>query len=86
MCTAGMSPEFMKSRLIWMGNSFQMYLRDTGIIQDNHCNILQLQTACDEVIDLINDGLNQHTTNPEVMIIVDPESKHEMGANSVDMD
>ena len=28
-----------------------MYLRDTGIIQDNHCNILR--AAYQEVIDLI---------------------------------
>ena len=32
----GMSPEFIMSCLRWMGNSFRMYLRDTGIIQDKH--------------------------------------------------
>ena len=48
---AGMSPKFIMSRLRWMGNSFRMYLRDTGIIQDKHCNILQ--TASQEVIDII---------------------------------
>ena len=48
---AGMSPEFIMSRLRSMGNSFRMYLCDTGIIQDKHCNILQ--DASQEVIDLI---------------------------------
>ena len=34
-----------------MGNSFRMYLRDTGIIQDKHRDILR--AASQEVIDLI---------------------------------
>ena len=46
-----MSPEFIMARLRWMGNSFRMYLRNTGIIQDKHCDILQ--TASQEVIGLI---------------------------------
>ena len=41
--------------LRWMGNSFRMYLRDTGIIQDKHCDILR--TASQEVIDLIAGSL-----------------------------
>ena len=48
---AGMSPEFIMACLRWMGNSFRMYLRNTGIIQDNHCDILR--AASQEVIDLI---------------------------------
>jgi hypothetical protein len=48
---AGTSPEFIMSRLRWMGNSFRMYLRNTGIIQDKHCNILW--AASQEVIKLI---------------------------------
>jgi hypothetical protein len=48
---AGMSPEFIMSRLRWMGNSCRMYLRDTGIIQDKHRDILR--AASQEVIDLI---------------------------------
>ena len=39
------------ARLRWMGNSFRMYLRNTGIIQDKHCDILR--AASQEVIDLI---------------------------------
>jgi len=48
---AGMSPDFIMARLRWMGNSFRMYLRDTGIIQDKHCDVLQ--AASQEIIDLI---------------------------------
>ena len=49
---AGMFPEFIMSCLCWMGNSFRMYLRDTGIIQEKHCNILR--AVSQEVIDLIS--------------------------------
>ena len=38
---AGMSPEFIMARLRWMGNSFWMYLHDTGIIQNKHRDILR---------------------------------------------
>jgi len=48
---AGMSPEFILSRLRWMGNSFRMYLRDTGMIQDKYRDILR--AALQEVLDLI---------------------------------
>jgi hypothetical protein len=30
---AGMSPDFMKSRLRWMGESYRLYLRDTSVLQ-----------------------------------------------------
>ena len=46
-----MTPEFIKSRLRWMGNSFRMYLRGTGVIQDKHRDILR--AASQEVLDLI---------------------------------
>ncbi len=48
---AGMSPEFIMARLRWMGNSFRMYLRDTGKIQDKHRDILR--AVSQEVLDLI---------------------------------
>ena len=51
-----------------MDNSFRIYLRDTSVIQDKHCNVLQ--TACDKVADLITIVLDQHTTFPEDMTIV----------------
>jgi hypothetical protein len=34
-----------------MGNSFKMYLRDTGIVQDKHLDVLW--AASQEIIDLI---------------------------------
>ena len=52
---AGMPPEFIMARLRWMGNSFRMYLRNTGFIQDKHRNILR--AASQEVIDLIAGSL-----------------------------
>jgi hypothetical protein len=30
---AGMTPDFMKSHLCWMGKSYRLYLRDTSILQ-----------------------------------------------------
>ena len=39
------------SHLQWMGNLFQMYLRDTGMIQDKHRDFLQ--AALQEILDLI---------------------------------
>ena len=81
---AGMPPEFIKARLRWMGNSFRMYLRDTGVIQDKHRNILQ--SACDEVTDLVTIGLDQHTTFPEDMTMVVEVSEDEMGIYDDDMD
>jgi hypothetical protein len=48
---AGMSPDFIMARLCWMGNSFRMYLSDTGIIQDKHRDVLR--AASQEIIDLI---------------------------------
>ena len=50
-----MSPEFIMARLRWMGNSFRMYLRDTGIIQDKHRNVLR--AASQEIINLIAGSL-----------------------------
>ena len=58
---AGISSEFIMSRLRWMGISFWMYLRDTGIIQDKHCDILR--SATQEVIDLISRSL---VNNPDL--------------------
>jgi hypothetical protein len=37
---AGKSPEYIKKRLRWLGDSFQMYLRDTSIIQHQHVDAL----------------------------------------------
>jgi hypothetical protein len=37
---AGKLPDDIKKRLCWMGDSFRMYLHDTGVIQNQHCEAL----------------------------------------------
>jgi hypothetical protein len=78
---AGMSPEFIKSCLRWMGNSYQMYLRDTGIIQDKHSNILQ--AALQEVIDLIT---GSSMTTPDILGMSTVVPDDTMGNYKNDMD
>jgi hypothetical protein len=39
---AGKSPDYIKKRLCWLGDSFRMYLRDTAVIQHQHVNALRL--------------------------------------------
>ena len=74
---AGMSPKFIKSRLRWMGNYFCMYLRDTGIIQDKHCDVLR--AASQEILDLLDDGVNQLNITLSNMTTVEAEHEHKMG-------
>ena len=38
---AGMLPDFIKSRLRWMGDSYRLYLRDTSILQQKHLKALE---------------------------------------------
>jgi hypothetical protein len=49
---AGKSPDYIKKRLRWLGDSFRMYLRDTAIIQHQHVDALL--AASQEVMDLIS--------------------------------
>jgi hypothetical protein len=49
---AGKSPDYIKKRLRWMGDSFRMYLRDTHVIQDQHQEALR--TSSEEVMDLVS--------------------------------
>jgi hypothetical protein len=49
---AGKSPDYIKRRLRWLGDSFRMYLRDTAVIQHQHVNALQ--TASQAVMDLLS--------------------------------
>ena len=55
-----------------MGNSFRMYLCDTGVIQDKHRNILQ--AASQEVIDRIASITAQTATAHETPEITDDEA------------
>ncbi len=52
---AGMTPDFMKSRLQWMGKSYRLYLRDTSILQCKHIDALNKES--DEIMRLL--GNNQ---------------------------
>ncbi len=49
---AGKSPNYIKKRLQWLGDSFRMYLRDTAIIQHQH--VVAWLAASQEVMDLIS--------------------------------
>jgi hypothetical protein len=49
---AGKSPDYIKKRLRWMGDSFQLYLRDTHVIQDQHREALW--ASSEEVMDLVS--------------------------------
>ena len=69
---AGMSPEFIMSRLRWMGNSFRMYLRDTGMIQDKQRDIPR--AASQEVLDLIAGPTTVNIPDLEGLSIVDADN------------
>jgi len=49
---AGKLPDYIKKRLRCMGDSFQMYLRDTHVIQDQHREALR--ASSEEVMDLVS--------------------------------
>jgi hypothetical protein len=49
---AGKSPDYIKKRLRWLGDSFRMYLRDTAVIQHQHVDALH--SASLAVMDLIS--------------------------------
>jgi len=53
MDEAGKSPDYyIKKHLRWMGDSFRMYLHDTHVIQDQHCEALW--ASSEEVMDLVS--------------------------------
>ena len=49
---AGKSPDYIKKRLRWLGDSFRMYLHDTAVIQHQHVDALRL--ASQAVMDLLS--------------------------------
>jgi hypothetical protein len=51
---AGMTPDFMKSRLRWMGESYRLYLRDVSILQQKHVDALSKES--DEVMRLLGNN------------------------------
>jgi hypothetical protein len=46
------SPDYIKKRLRWMGDSFRMYLHDMRVIQDQHRKALR--ASSEEVMDLVS--------------------------------
>jgi hypothetical protein len=48
----GKSPDYIKKRLRWMGDSFRMYLHDTRVIQDQHREALR--ASSEAVMDLVS--------------------------------
>ena len=61
---AGKLPDFIKSRLCWLGDSFRTYLRDTSVIQRQHIDALK--TNSDEIMKLY--GRN-HSILPDIVPI-----------------
>ena len=61
---AGKSPDFIKSRLRYMGDSYRFYLRDTSVIQHQH--IEALKTNSDLITKLL--GPN-HSILPDTVPI-----------------
>jgi hypothetical protein len=51
---AGMNPDFIKSWLHWMGESYRLYLRDTAILQQKH--IAALEQSLFDFISLYRDN------------------------------
>ena len=69
------------ARLRWMGNSFRMYLRNTGIIQDKHHDVLR--AASQEIIDLI---AGSSVNIPNLAGLTTVEADNTMGDYIDDMD
>lgn len=67
---AGKSPDLIKKHLQWMGDSFRMYLRDTLVIDQQHCEALNLSSK--EVSCLIaqNDALPYLSTGSFSLFLI----------------
>ena len=66
---AGMTPDFMKSHLRWMGESYRLYLWDTSTLQYKHVDALKKES------DKIHDSLDAIATSslmPYLSTIVRP--------------
>ena len=58
----GMLPNFIKSRLCWMGDSYRLYLRDTSSLQHKH--LKAHERASTEFTALLGEN---HMTLPDVI-------------------
>jgi hypothetical protein len=61
---AGKLPDFIKSQLCWLGDSYRTYLHDTSVIQRQHIDVLK--TNSDEIMKLY--GRN-HSILPDTVPI-----------------
>jgi hypothetical protein len=63
---AGMNPDFIKSRLRWLGDSYRLYLRDMTVLQMKHIAALEKSSfnfislygdICTTLPDIVPDGI-----------------------------
>ena len=80
---AGKSPDYIKKRLCWMGDSFRMYLRDTHVIQDQHREALR--ASSEEVMDLVS-ALPADILRLSIMSKETAGKEEDMGVYYDDMD
>jgi hypothetical protein len=80
---AGKSPDYIKKRLLWMGDSFRMYLRDTHVIQDQHREALR--ASSEEVMDLVS-ALPADILRLSIMSEGTADDEEEMGVYHADME
>jgi hypothetical protein len=77
------SPDYIKKRLRWMGDSFRMYLRDTHVIQDQHREALR--ASSEEVMDLVS-ALPADILRLSIMSKETAGKEEDMGVYHDDMD
>ena len=65
---AGKSPDFIKSRLRWLGESYRMYLQDTKVMNAQHLEALEESSAA--VMAILQANLEQlhHITHWELVL------------------
>jgi len=80
---AGKLPDYIKKRLRCMGDSFQMYLRDTHVIQDQHREALR--ASSEEVTDLVS-ALPADILRLSIMSEETAGEEEDMGVYQDDMD
>ncbi len=80
---AGKSPDYIKKRLRWMGDSFRMYQRDTHVIQDQHREALRASSK--EVMDLVS-ALPADILRLSIMSEETAGEEKDMGVCQDDMD
>ena len=80
---AGKLPDCIKKHLYWMGDSFQMYLRDMHVIQDQHHEALR--ASSEEVMDLVS-ALPADILRLSIMFKESAGEEEDMGVYQDEMD